>query len=612
VAIAELQSAAPVVRVDGYAAIRDYAALGDGRTVALVARDGSVDWLALPDLDSPPVFCAILDAGRGGAFEVRPEGEFEASRRYLPKTNVLETTFETESGVVTVTDALTLQDGGQLSWVELVRRIKGVRGRVRLRYELRPRFDYGTPPSEIERRGDVYLTHAGREQLAFRAWDAGETTFTQDAIAGELETRRGSKALLVCIGIVGDPIPLPPRHEIEQRFEQTCASWKRWVDFHSYDGPWEDAVTRATLALKLLIHAKSGAIAAAPTTSLPERIAGGRNYDYRFAWIRDSAFVLDALGGLGYREQVHASLCWLLDATDSTHPRLAPFYRLDTSVPPPGADELDLAGYRASRPVRRGNDASGQVQLGSYGDLLETIELYVRHGNTLDERTRVRLAETADHVCRIWRNEDSSIWELPTQRHYTISKINCWVALDRALQLASEGEAPADHADLWRTEARTIREWIDEHCWSDARGSYTFYAGAEALDAAVLLAIRNGFLRGDDQRAHSTIDAIRSELGCGGPLLYRYTGQEREEGAFLACSFWLVEALARCGRLDEAREAMEQLLALANDVGLYSEEIDPESHELLGNFPQGLTHLALINAATAVAAAERKRGDEDA
>jgi GH15 family glucan-1,4-alpha-glucosidase len=601
-----------VHRVDGYAPIRDYAALGDGRTVALVARDGAVDWLALPDLDSPPVFATILDAERGGSFALRPEDEFEAMRRYLPRTNVLETTFQTETGVATVTDALALQDGGQLSWVELVRRVRGVRGRVRFRFELRPRFDYTGEPTSIEHRRGVHIAHFDREALVLRAWGADETTFSRDTIAGRLETRRGSKALLVCIGMVGDPIPLPPRHEIERRFEQTCSSWKRWLDFHDYDGPWEDAVERSTLALKLLIYATSGAIAAAPTTSLPERIGGGRNFDYRYAWIRDSAFVLDALGELGYREQVHASLCWLLDATESTHPRLAPFYKLNRSAPEAGGNELPLAGYRGSRPVLQGNDAARQLQLGSYGDLLETIELYVRHGNTLDERTRVRLAETADHVCRIWRNEDSSIWELPTVRHYTISKINCWVALDRALQLVAAGEAPAEHADRWREEAEAIRRWVDQHCWSDARRSYAFFAGSDELDAALLLAARAGYVSGDDPRAHSTIDAIRSGLGAGGPLLYRYSGQERVEGAFLACSFWLVEALARCGRVDEARETMDELLALANDVGLYSEEIDPESHELLGNFPQGLTHLALINAANAVAAAERdEEGDDD-
>jgi GH15 family glucan-1,4-alpha-glucosidase len=590
---------------DGYAPIAGYAAIGDGRTVALVARDGAIDWLAVPAIDGAPVFGALLDPVRGGVFELAPVGEFDVERRYLPETNVLETTFATEGGVVRVTDLLALQDGGQLSWIELVRRVHGVKGRVRLRYTVRPCFDWGRGETAIERRGDAIVATCDRRVVAFRAWDAGEPSLAGGSVVGELEAGRGSDGLLVCVFVEDQPIPLPPRGEIEVRFDRTADAWRRWLEFHSYEGPWRDAVARSTLALKLLIYAPSGAIAAAPTTSLPERIGGDLNWDYRFAWIRDSALTLDALGSLGYREQVHASLSWLLRASDGTHPRLEPFYTLDGSLPP-GESELELAGYRGSRPVRRGNGATGQLQLGCYGDLLETIELYVRHGNTLDRETRIRVAEVADHVCRIWQNVDSGIWELDETRHYTISKINCWVALDRALQLASQGEAPAEHADAWRAEAAAIRDWIDERCWSTRRGSYSFYADSDELDAAVLLGVRVGYLRPEDPRASSTIDAIRSELGAGGPLLYRYSGRRGEEGAFLACSFWLVEALARTGRLDEARSTMDELIALANDVGLYSEELDPASGEFLGNFPQGLTHLALVNAAAAVATREKE------
>lgn len=598
-----------MIRVDGYAPIAAYAAIGDGRTVALVARDGSVDWLALPALDGVTVFGALLDVDRGGSFSLAPVEEFEVERRYVPDSNVLETTFTTESGIVTVADALTLQDGGQLSWVELVRRIRGVRGRVRLRHEIRPRFDFGREDLTIERRKDALLARGGDYVLAFRCWDAGEPTFSGEAIGGVLEAERGSDGLLVCSFVKDEPIPLPDRHEIEIRFDRTAEAWQRWLEFHTYEGDWQQAVERSALALKLLVYAPSGAIAAAPTTSLPERIGGDLNWDYRFAWIRDSAFTLDALGKLGYREQVHASLSWLLRASNGTHPRMEPFYRLDGSVPRLEA-ELDLAGYRGSRPVRKGNSASGQLQLGCYGDLLETIALYVRNGNTLDAETGIRLAEVADHVCRIWGNEDSGIWELQQTRHYTISKISCWVALDRALRLAAQGEAPDDHAEAWREEAGRIRAWIDERCWSEARQSYAFYAGGDDLDAALLLAVRVGYLPADDPRLLTTLDAIRRELGAGGPLLYRYTGQAAKEGAFLACSFWLVEALARAGRLDEARATMEELLALGNDVGLYSEEIDPASGEFLGNFPQGLTHLALINAAVAVERAAGKGGRE--
>jgi GH15 family glucan-1,4-alpha-glucosidase len=592
------------VRVEGYAPIADYAPIGDGRTVALVARDGSVDWLALPALDGAPVFGALLDPA-AGAFELAPADAFQVKRRYLPRTNVLETTFTTAEGSVRISDALTLQDGGQLSWIELVRRVQGLRGEVTLRYRIRPRFHFGQAETSIERRGEAILARSGGQTLAFRCWDAKESTFSNEAIAGELQMSRGSDALLVCTLVESQPLPLPPREEIEVRLDRTADAWKRWLSFHRYDGQWDNAVERSALVLKLLIHAPSGAIAAAPTTSLPEWIGGDKNYDYRFAWIRDSAFTLDALGSLGYREQVHASLAWLLRASEASHPRLEPFYALDGSMPRKES-ELDLAGYRSSRPVRDGNSATGQLQLGCYGDLLQTIELYVRHGNSLDPETKIRVAEVADQVCRIWRNEDAGIWELDQRRHYTISKIGCWVALDRALQLASQGETPADRTDVWRAESERIRAWVDEHCWSARRESLSFYAHTDELDASTLLAIRNGYLGPEDPRAASTIEALRDELGAGGPLLYRYSNQAGKEGAFLACSFWLVEALARTGRVKDAHRTMEELLALANDVGLYSEQLDPASGAFLGNFPQGLTHLALINAAAAVAAAEKE------
>jgi GH15 family glucan-1,4-alpha-glucosidase len=594
-----------VNRIDGFVPIAEYAALGDGRTVALVARDGAIDWLPVPAVDGAPVFGALLDPERGGTFSLRPVGEFDAARRYLPETNILETTYKTEDGVVTVTEGLMLQDGGMLSWTELARRVDGVQGTVRLGYELRPRFEFARVETRIERREKALVARAGTALLSFRIWGAEDPTYTADTIAGALEVGKGDRALLACTIVDGEPIPLPPREEIDVRIDRTGDAWRRWATFHERKTPWPDAVSRSALALKLLIAANTGAIAAAPTTSLPERIGGDLNWDYRFSWVRDSALTLDSLGNLGYSEQVHESLSWLLDATEKTHPKLKPFYTLEGDEPGRAEELDDVAGYRGSRPVRRGNQAGKQRQLGAYGDLLETVCLYVEHGNTLDEKTGCRMAEVADYVCKEWRKEDSGIWELTREEQFTVSKIHCWVALDRALRLADLGEVPRDHADRWREERESIHAWVDEHCWSDAKETYVLHEGTEDLDAAVLLGARVGFLAPDDPRLHSTIDAIRRELGAGGPLLYRYTGQDAFEGAFLACSFWLVTALARCGRIDEARDTMEQMLELSNDVGLYAEELDPKTQEQLGNFPQGLTHLSLIIAATAVAAAER-------
>jgi GH15 family glucan-1,4-alpha-glucosidase len=400
--------------------------------------------------------------------------------------------------------------------------------------------------------------------------------------------------MLALTGSYRAPVEVPPREDVERRVAGTVEAWRRWLDQHEYDGPWSDAVHRSVLTLKLLVDARSGAVTAAPTTSLPERIGGPKNWDYRYAWVRDTSFTLDALMRLGFREQAHDSFTWLLDAVARTHPRVQPIYRLNGDVLT-GEEDLDLAGYRGSTPVRCGNAAAGQLQLGGFGALLETTWLYAREGNVLDEANRRSLAETVDLLCDLWPHDDAGIWEID-DAGYTQSKMACWEAFDRALRLVDAGQLPADHAGRWRREADRVREHVERACWSDAKRAYVQAAGGEALDASCLLAARLEFHDPASERILGTIEAVRRELGRG-PLLYRYTGMEREEGAFLACSFWLVEALARAGRLDEAAATMEELIALANDVGLYSEEIDPETGEFLGNFPQGLSHLALVNAA---------------
>jgi GH15 family glucan-1,4-alpha-glucosidase len=589
-----------VRRVDGFAPIGAYGAIGDGRTVALVALDGSIDFLSLPDLHSPTALAALLDPERGGRFALAPEGEFEAERSYVERTNVLSTVFRTGSGSVRVTDALTVQDGGLLPWVEVARGIEGLEGSVRMRWSVEPRFDWGRAQTKIRMRRGVAVAEAADVLAAVQAWDAGEPGVADDHVGSAFETSPGSRALLALTAVESGPIPFVRREDVEGRLDGTCAAWRRWLDHWVYDGPWADAVARSALALRLLVHAPNGAIAAAPTTSLPERIGGGRNYDYRYAWVRDSAFTLDALIALGLRALVHESFGWLLRAITETEPDVRPFYALDGTVPT-RLEELPLRGYRDSRPVRYGNAARSQLQLGCWGDLLETADLYVRDGNAFDDETGRRLADAVDRLCVIWRDEDSGIWELPDLRHYTISKLASWTAFDRALRLVEEGQLPGDHADRWRAEREAVRDFVDTRCFSEARGAYTFYAGTEELDASVLRVARMGFTDPAGERMAGTIAAIREELSAGGPLLYRYSGQEREEGAFLACSFWLVEALARAGRVDEAAATMEELLPLANDLGLYSEEIDPQTHELLGNFPQGLTHLSLVTAAGAVA-----------
>ena len=593
-------------RIDGYAPIRDYALIGDGRTCALVARDGSIDWLALPRIDSETIFARLLDGEQGGAFELAPEIDFRAEREYLGDSNVLQTTFVTARGTVQVTDAITLDHGGLLPWFELVRRIDGVSGSVPMRWRIAPQFGAGEEPAEmsIDRIGDaIRATSRGLSLVAY-PFEAGDPHHTENEITASFETENGSSALLVLRATHDEPIPVARRDWAERRLADTADDWKRWLAESGVEGEWNEVARRSALALRLLTYVPTGAIVAAPTTSLPERIGGDRNYDYRYAWVRDMAYTLDALINLDLLVQVHGSFAWLLHAIEATEPDLHVFYDLHGETVS-GQEELGLAGYRGSRPVRRGNAASGQLQLGCYGDLLETADLYVGDGNALDGATADRLAAILDHLTTIWTKEDSGIWELPEQRHYTTSKLGVWTACHRALRLVERGQLPRDRADPWRECANDVREFVERECWSESRGCYVMFPGSTKLDASVLRISRMGFLDVSGERFGSVVDAIREELDAGEGLLYRYSGQQRIEGAFVACSFWLVEALARAGRVDEARETMRQMVAHANDLGLFAEEIDPETGDFLGNFPQGLSHLALINGAAALLRAEQ-------
>ena len=593
------------MRENGYAPIAEYAAIGDGRTVALVASDGAVDWLCLPNMDSPSVFGAVLDAERGGCFLLAPAVPFEVERCYAEDTNILETTFRTDDGVVRVTDAMTIPGAGLGPEREIVRRVEGLSGNVPMAWSVEPRFGYGARQPRLGQRSGLPVADDGAHALAVRTWDAGEEEIQDGAVAGRFAARGGSRSLLVLAAAHQEPLVFPGREEVEERLDRTGDFWRGWVEKRGYEGRWRDEVVRSALALKLLVYSPSGAIVAAPTTSLPEVIGGERNWDYRFAWIRDAAFTLEALLDIGCPEEAHAFFWWLLHSSQLTHPRLQVLYRLDGS-PHVREEELPLAGYRGSGPVRVGNGAVEQHQLDIYGDLFETVWTYVVRGNEIDGDTGGRLAEIADLVCRIWRQPDSGIWEVRSRPgHFTHSKMMCWVALDRALRLSDAGHLPARHASTWRRERLAIREFIETRCWSERLGSYTRQAGGEELDASLLLGVLFGYDAPDPGRLTATVNTLRRDLGCG-PLLSRYSGEDGlrgTEGAFLCCSFWLADALARIGRPDEATELMEQLVALASDVGLYAEELDPHTGGLLGNIPQGLVHLALIGAAVSISKA---------
>ena len=517
-------------RHEGYALISDYAVLGDGRTTALAASDGRIDWWAIPTLDAPPVCAAILDTGGGGYFALAPEDPADVSRRYLPGTNVLETTFATRAGTVRVTDALNVGSAGRLPWTELARRVEGLSGEVAMRWEFRPGHRFRQARPWVTLHGQTPVVTDGDQNIALIVEGAENGQVAAHHVSGGLLVRPGEQVTIAAVATDHEPVVLPLPSDAGNRLDRTIDAWHRWSGLVDYQGPWADAVTRSALALKTLLYEPGGAIAAAATTSLPEAIGGPKNYDYRYAWVRDSSFTLDAFIRLGLREEVHAAVSWLLNAVRRTAPDIHVFYSLDGQVVD-GQATIDMPGYRHSRPVRSGNGAAGQTQLGTYGDLFDTVARYVSAGHVLDQATGRMLADLADHCCDIWTHEDSGLWELSQYEHYTISKIGCWVALDRAASMAGAGLLPAAHAPRWRQEAADITRWVHAHCWSQAKQSYTFYAGTDDLDAAVLLAGRTGFDRGE--RLASTIDAVTAELGHGS-FVYRYTGMDREENAFVA------------------------------------------------------------------------------
>jgi GH15 family glucan-1,4-alpha-glucosidase len=593
------------MRIDGYAEIRDYAVIGDGRTAALVASDGAIDWLCLPNFDSPSVFAAALDAERGGALVLQPSIPFDVSRQYLAGTNVLETTFHTDRGSVRVVDAMTLPDDRLGPMRELARSIEGLSGTVPMRWRFAPRFDYARVEPRCEWRADVPTATYGSDAVAVRSWDAGTPAWRGGAAEAEFEARQGSRALLALASAFAEPLVLPGRAAVERRVERTIQFWRAWTADRekAYQGPWRDAVVRGALALKLLIFAPSGATAAAATTSLPETIGGVRNWDYRFCWIRDSNFLIATLLRLGCRGEAQSLFWWFMQATALTEPSLQVLYRLDGGADAPERELTTLSGYRGSRPVRIGNGAIDQRQLDIYGDLLETAWLYAGGRHTIDHDTGVVLGRITDLVCDLWRSPDCGIWEVRSApQHFAHSKAMCWVALDRAIRLAEEGDLPSRHIDRWRREAAAVRDFIERECWSERHGSYTRAAGSDEVDASLLMlsTVRYGDPAGP--RMLGTIDAVSRALRHG-PFVYRYLSEDGlpgSEGCFLNCSFWLVAALARAGRVSEARDLMSDLVARANDVGLYSEEIDPVNGAFLGNFPQALVHLSLIDAALAI------------
>jgi GH15 family glucan-1,4-alpha-glucosidase len=582
-----------------YLPIAEHAIVGDLRTVALVGTDGTIDWYCPARFDAPSLFASLLDSRRGGYFSLACRTTAAPKQLYLPDTNILLTRFLGTEAVGEVLDFMVPETSGTAAPRNLlVRRAQAVRGRARFELACHPAFDYARMPHTVELVegvGAVFTSAAGRCVLR----SDEPLKIEEDGVGATFTLEEGETADLV-LEWNGEVRPLV-RGETDELFTRTSDFWQRWVGQSRYQGRWREMVQRSALVLKLLVYHPTGALVAAPTTSLPEVLGGSRNWDYRYAWLRDAAFTVYALMTLGFLEEAAAFMEWVQRRceTASLERDVMIMYAVDGSdhIPETILDHLD--GYRGSRPVRIGNNAVGQRQIDVYGELMESVYLYNReipisydlwHG----------LSRRLDWLAAHWEEPDEGIWEVrgPRQR-FTYSALMTWVAFDRAQRLARDRGLPAP-VERWRKLAASAYRFVQESCWDPALGAYVMHPGITSIDASMLVMPMVRFAGPTDPRFLSTLDMMAKEL-VSDSLVYRYAatghdGLDGAEGTFNLCSFWYVEALTHAGRLKEARMVFEKMLTYANHVGLYAEEIGP-SGEALGNFPQALTHLALISAA---------------
>ncbi|HEY8476330.1 MAG TPA: glycoside hydrolase family 15 protein [Chloroflexota bacterium] len=599
-----------------YPYLSDYAAIGDSRSVALVSRDGSIDWCCWPRFDSPSIFARLLDWEKGGYWSVRPTVPYTARQAYLGPTNVLATTFSTSTGTVRVVDFMpALTEVQKRSWPvpfrQITRRIDGVDGAVEMETVFAPRPRYAAVEPVLRRRDPAGVAcQVGQQFLHLRSEVPMEVRGAT-AVA-RFVVSSGERRYLALAYSDDAPAVYPNLGwAAERELDMTLDFWHRWSGRLTYAGPYRDAVVRSALALKLLAFAPSGAVVAAPTTSLPEDVGGVRNWDYRYCWLRDAAFTVRVFYDLGCRVEGDAFVQWLLHTTRLTHPFLQVVYDVygEPHVPERTLDHL--RGYRGSRPVRVGNAAATQFQLDVYGEVMSALERFVREGGALDRDTRGLLIGMANLVAERWMEPDHGIWEMRSGRaQHVHGKVMAWLALDRASRVAREVGLKVD-LEPWQRVKHAIRATVLSRGFDSALGSFVRVLDGQDLDGSLLTLPLVGFIDGRDPRMVGTIEAIRKRLGRG-DLVYRYLGVDDglpgREGAFLACSFWLVGSLALAGQLDEAHALFGRLLARGGDLGLLPEEIDPESGAFLGNVPQGLTHVALVNAALTLQQAERRYG----
>ena len=586
--------------------------IGDGHTAALVRVDGAIDWLCLPRFDSPTVFASLLDPERGGECRIAPAHlPFETLQRYDPSTNVLETLFTVPGhGVARLTDFMPWSDDPRASIHEVHRRIECMEGSVDIAVHFDPRFDYGANPAAIE-IGEHGVLARGRNGERLAAVLTGSTRWRRPARGAEagFRLRAGQRSWLVLSWDTPQPEPLGAYRPFEH-LRATRHHWRQFAARLHYDGPWRHHVVRSGLCLKLLMYAPTGGLVAAPTTSLPEWIGSTRNWDYRYVWTRDAALAIRAAHLIGLRDEARDFFHFVRDTIDLEE-GLRVMYAVDGARVPPERELAWLRGYRGSGPVRAGNDARDQVQIDTSGALVDTAHLYELFGSTLTLRAWRKIQSVVERVRRVWTRPDHGIWEPRNgQRHNVHSKMMSWVALDRGAGIArSFGDSSLERA--WLHDAEEVRADILARGLDPTGRHFVGAYGECRPDAALLLICTHGLLPDGDPRLRETVEWVRSELG-DGPFVRRYLcpdGIDEPEGAFLLCGFWLAEALALEGRLDEAQEIFTAHVGASNHLGLLAEEIDPTSRELLGNMPQAFSHLGLINAALRLDYALRLRDE---
>ncbi|MEF8916630.1 MAG: glycoside hydrolase family 15 protein [Candidatus Bipolaricaulota bacterium] len=599
---------------ESYLDIGDYSIIGNLETTALVGSDGSIDWFPVPHVESPSVFARILDANKGGYFSIAPTAPFDSHQEYLPKTNVLKTTFVTDRGKLSIKDFMPIRPNDPSGKEAILRKVTVEEGKPEIGVTFSPRFDYARKNPELFREeGGV---RASSEETDMNLKAPADFTVEDGVARSSFEGEEGENYWFS----LQYGVDLETDFDYPDSLTRTINYWREWAhdceeEKCVFRGPWHELTVRSGLVLKLLTHPDSGAIAAAPTTSLPEEIGGVRNWDYRFSWIRDATMTINSLYNLGHEEETSSYFSWLrkLSRVYSDPAQLGIMYGMHGEAQLQEETLDHLSGYRDSSPVRVGNAASDQKQLDIYGELVNAFyETCPKYGEEIKDEDWKFILRVADHVVEIWEEKDAGIWEVRGEsKHFVYSKLMCWVALDRAIRIG-HGWGYEGPFGKWEKERKKIRNAILEKGYNEEVRSFVQSFDSDVLDATGLLIPLMDFLPANDERVLNTIDATLERLTSDDGLVYRYDGEDGlpgDEGAFLLCSFWLVRALTAAGRLDEAEDYLENVISYAGPTGLLAEEVDPSTKKQLGNFPQAFSHIGLINSSLYLGRAYEKQAE---